>query len=298
MGRGYTSGMELGSVGIWGGGPWRADDRAAEAAEVAAELEELGFGALWVSGGQRPGLSPRFRRLLDGTTRLPVASGILNIWLTDPAETARATAELEAAHPGRFLLGVGVSHAPLVERAGQSYQRPWSRMVEWLDGLDRQEEGVPPDRRVLAALGPRMLALAAQRSAGAHPYFVPVEHTAKARQLLGDGPLLAPEQGVVLERDPETARRIARAHTESYLAMPNYSGNLRSLGFSDEDLTGAGSDRLVDAVVAWGDDAAVARRVREHLDAGADHVCVQLLGAGEEAFPLEGYRRLAAALLG
>jgi probable F420-dependent oxidoreductase len=290
--------MELGSVGIWGGGPWRVEDRAAEAAEVAAELEELGFGALWMSGGQQPGLSARFRRVLDGTSRLPVASGILNFWLSGPAEVARAVAELEAVHPGRFLLGVGVSHAPLVERSGQAYRRPYSRMVEWLDGLDRQEPGVPPERRVLAALGPRMLALSAARSAGAHPYFVPVEHTAKARQALGDGPLLAPEQGVVLEPDPETARRIARAHTESYLAMPNYSGNLRKLGYGDADLAGAGSDRLVDAVVAWGDDEAVARRVREHLDAGADHVCVQVLGADGDAFPREGYRRLAAVLLG
>jgi probable F420-dependent oxidoreductase len=171
-------------------------------------------------------------------------------------------------------------------------------MVGWLDGLDRQDPGVPVDRRVLAALGPRMLALAAERSAGAHPYFVPVEHTAKARQALGDGPLLAPEQGVVLESDPETARRIARRHTEGYLAMPNYSGNLRSLGYHDEDLAGAGSDRLVDAVVAWGDDQAVARRVREHLDAGADHVCVQVLSSSDDAFPRDGYRRLAAALLG
>jgi probable F420-dependent oxidoreductase len=290
--------MDLGSVGIWGGGPWRVEDRAAEAAEVAAELEELGFGALWMSGGQQPGLSGRFRRLLDGTSRLPIASGILNIWLADPAETACGVAELEAAHPGRFLLGVGVSHAPLVERGGQSYERPYSRMVAWLDGLDRQDPGVPADRRVLAALGPRMLALAAERSAEAHPYFVAVAHTAKARRALGDGPLLAPEQGVVLQRDPETARRIARAHTESYLAMPNYSGSLRSLGYGDEDLAGAGSDRLVDAVVAWGDDQAVARRVREHLDAGADHVGVQPLGAGDDAFPRDAYRRLAAALLG
>lgn len=289
--------MELGNVGIWGGGPWRVEDRAAEAAEVAAELEELGFGALWMSGGQQPGLSGRFRRVLDGTSRLPVASGILNIWLTGPAEVARAVAELETAHPARFLLGVGVSHAPLVERRGQPYRRPHSRMVEWLDELDRQVPGVPHDRRVLAALGPRMLALSAARSAGAHPYFVPVEHTAKARGLLGGRPLLAPEQGVVLERDPETARRIARAHTEGYLAMPNYTGNLRALGFGDEDLAGAGSNRLVDAVVAWGDDETVARRVREHLEAGADHVCVQVLGTGD-AFPREGYRRLAAALFG
>jgi probable F420-dependent oxidoreductase len=290
--------VELGAVGIWGGGPWRVDDRAAEASEVAAELEQLGFGALWISGGQQPGLSIRFRNLLDATSRMPVASGILNIWLTSPSEIARAVAELEAAHPGRFLLGLGVSHAPLVERSGHSYTRPYSRMVDWLDDLDRQEPTVPADRRILAALGPKMLALAAARSAGAHPYFVPVEHTVAARRLFGDGPVLAPEQAVVLDADPERARRIARQHTEGYLAAPNYTRNLRSLGFGEEDLEGAGSDRLVDAVVAWGDDAAVASRVREHHKAGADHVCVQVLTETGDVFPRAEYRRLAEALLG
>ena len=288
--------MELGAVGIWGSGPWRVDDRTAEASEVAAELDELGFGALWVSGGQQPGLSVRYRKLLDATSRLSIASGILNVWLTGADEIARAVAGLEAAHPDRFLLGLGVSHAPLVERGGHAYTRPYSRMVAWLDDLDRQEPTVPAGRRILAALGPKMLSLAAARSAGAHPYFVPVEHTAVARQLLGEGPVLAPEQAVVLEADPERARRIARAHTESYLAMPNYTNNLRSLGFGDEEFRGAGSDRLVDAVVAWGDDDAVVRRVREHHQAGADHVCVQVLTENPDAFPRAEYRRLAAAL--
>jgi probable F420-dependent oxidoreductase len=290
--------VELGAVGIWGGGPWRVDDRTAEASEVAAELEELGFGALWVSGGQQPGLSIRYRKLLDATSRLPIASGILNIWLTGADEIARAVAELEAAHPDRFLLGLGVSHAPLVERGGHAYTRPYSRMVAWLDDLDGQEPTVPADRRILAALGPRMLGLAAARSTGAHPYFVPVEHTEAARRLLGEGPVLAPEQAVVLEADPGRARRVARAHTEAYLAMPNYVNNLRSLGFGDDDFRGAGSDRLVDAVVAWGDDAAVAHRVREHHQAGAAHVCVQVLTENLDAFPRAEYRRLAEALLG
>jgi probable F420-dependent oxidoreductase len=294
----YTARVELGAVGIWGGGPWRVDDQAAEASEVAAELEELGFGAIWVSGGQQPGLSVRFRKLLDGTSRIVVATGILNIWLTGADEIARAVAELEAAHPDRFLLGLGVSHAPLVERGGHTYTRPYSRMRAWLEDLDRSEPTVPADRRVLAALGPKMLTLAAERSAGAHPYFVPVEHTDVARRLLGEGPVLAPEQAVVLEADPERARRIARAHTEGYLAMPNYTGNLRSLGFGDDDLRGGGSDRLVDAVVAWGDDEAVLRRVREHHQAGADHVCVQVLTETPDTFPRAEYRRLAEALRG
>jgi probable F420-dependent oxidoreductase len=288
--------VELGAVGIWGGGPWRVDDRAAEASEVAAELEELGFGALWISGGQQPGLSVRFRKVLDGTSTLRVATGILNIWLTSADEIARSVAELEAAHPDRFLLGLGVSHAPLVERGGHAYTRPYSRMVAWLDDLDAGEPTVPADRRVLAALGPKMLTLAADRSAGAHPYFVPVEHTAVARQLLGEGSVLAPEQAVVLESDPERARRIARAHTEGYLVMPNYTNNLRSLGFGDEDFQGGGSDRLVDAVVAWGDDEAVARRVHAHHQAGADHVCVQVLTESGDAFPRAEYRRLAGVL--
>jgi probable F420-dependent oxidoreductase len=290
--------MELGAVGIWGGGPWRVDDRVAEATEVAAELEELGFGALWISGGQQPGLSIRFGKLLDATSRMPVATGILNVWLNSAGDIANAVAELEAIHPDRFLLGLGVSHAPLVERSGHSYTRPYSRIVAWLDDLDRHQPTVPADRRILAALGPKMLALGAARSAGAHPYFVPVEHTAAARQLLGEGPVLAPEQAVVLEADPERARRIARQHTEGYLAMPNYTRNLRSFGFGDEDFQGAGSDRLVDAVVAWGDDAAVANRVHEHHQAGADHVCVQVLTESADAFPRAEYRRLAEALRG
>jgi probable F420-dependent oxidoreductase len=198
-----------------------------------------------------------------------VASGILSIWLASPEEVAAGVAGLEAAHPGRFLLGLGVSHAPLVERLGGRCRRPYSRMVDYLDALDRQQPSVRAGRRVLAALGPRMLALAAARAAGAHPYFVTVEHTASARAALGTGPLLAPEQGVVLERDPERARRIARSHVARYLALPNYTDNLRTVGFGDDDLAGEGSDRLVDAVVAWGDPETVARRVGEHLKAGA-----------------------------
>ncbi len=300
--------MELGRFGIWGSGPWRLDERAAEGGEVAAELESLGFGALWLGGGQRRGFPPRFRTLLDATSRITVASGILSVWLASPEEVAAGVAALEAGHPGRFLLGLGVSHAPLVERLGERYQRPYRRMVDYLDALDqldqlnqldRERPPVPADRRVLAALGPRMLALAAARAAGAHPYFVPVEHTASARETLGPGPLLAPEQGVVLERDPDRARRIARAHVVRYLAMPNYTNNLRTLGFGDDDLKGEGSDRLVDAVVSWGDPETVARRVREHHQAGADHVCVQVLSERtEREFPRAEYRELAAALFG
>jgi len=238
-----------------------------------------------------------FRALLDGTSRITVASGILSVWLASPEVVAAGVAGPEAAHPGRFLLGLGVSHPPMVERLGGRYLRPYRRMVDYLDALDHQQPTVPADRRVLAALGPRMLALAATRAAGAHPYFVTVEHTARARKVLGSGPLLAPEQGVVLERDPERARRIARSHVARYLALPNYTNNLRTLGFGDDDLVGEGSDRLVDAVVAWGDPETVARRVGEHHQAGADHVCIQVLSERtEREFPRAEYRELAAAL--
>jgi probable F420-dependent oxidoreductase len=288
--------VDLGRIGIWAGGAWRDDDRAAESADVAAELEQLGFGALWLSGGQRPGFTPRYRMLLDATSRMVVASGIVSIWRASPQEVTRGAAELEAVHPDRFLLGLGVSHAAPVESSGQSYTRPYSRMVAYLNELDSGEPPVPSHRRVLAALGPRMLALAAARTAGAHPYFVPVEHTARAREVLGTGPLLAPEQAVVLETDPARARQIARGHTRSYLQSPNYTNNLRRLGYGDDDLAGEGSDRLVDAVVAWGDAGAIGRRLEEHFQAGADHVCLQVLtGSGE--FPRAEYRALAEALL-
>ena len=199
---------------------------------------------------------------------------------------------LDAQYPGRFVLGLGASHAPLVE----NYTRPYSRMVAYLDTLDVAGPEVGKDRRMLAALGPRMLELARDRAAGAHPYFVPVEHTAHARTILGKGPLLAPEVTVVLESDPTTARNLARTFTAGYLTLPNYANNLRRLGFGDEDLAGGGSDRLVDAVVAWGDVDAVASRVQEHRAAGADHVCIQVLPI-RDSFPVTAYRELAPALL-
>lgn len=283
--------MDLGPVGVWWSGSWKV--AGVPAVDAPAELEALGYGALWSSGGFDPGLSSRFTGELEATRRLVVASGIVSIWATTAAELAPAVAELEARHPGRFLLGLGVSHAPLAA----DYRRPYAKMVAFLDQLDAAEPPVPPGRRVLAALGPRMLALSAERAAGAHPYFVPVEHTAAARGILGPGPLLAPEVTVVLNDDPVRARELARTFTTGYLALPNYADNLRSLGYGDDDLAGGGSDRLVDAVVAWGDAERVAGRVREHLQAGADHVCVQVV-SGNGGFPLDAYRALAGLLLG
>ena len=288
---GTVSPMDLGKVGIWWSGRWRAEDEAS--IDVAAEMEELGYSALWSSGGFEPGLSKQFERLLSATSRVVVASGIVSVWVAEADEVSRSVAALDARYPGRFLLGLGASHAVAVE----GYSRPYSHVVEYLDALDSAGV-VAQDRRLLAALGPRMLALAAGRTAGAHPYFVPVEHTARARQELGDGPLLAPEVTIVLERDPTTARELARTFTALYLTLPNYTNNLRTFGFGDEDIAAGGSDRLVDAVVAWGDVEAIAARVRAHHDAGADHVCIQVISTGRESFPLAQYRELAPALLG
>ena len=200
-------------------------------------------------------------------------------------------ADLEVRHPGRFLLGIGASHAVITP----DYARPYSKVVAYLDALDALDTPVPPERRMLAALGPRMLELAAARSAGAHPYFVPVEHTERARQRLGTGPILAPEVAVVLDTDPASARALARAYAAIYLPLPNYADNLRTLGFGDDDIDADGSDRLIDAVIPWGDVETVAARIRQHLEAGADHVCIQVV-ADYSAFPLAPYRELAAVL--
>ena len=281
---------ELGRFGVWWSGSWHAaDDREFN---VAAELESLGYGTLWSSGGFEPQLMPRFGELLAATERVTVASGIQSIWVAPAAEVAPAVVDLEDRFDGRFLFGVGASHSVVV----QDYSRPYSRMVEYLDGLDAADPPVPPDRRMLAALGPRMLELAKQRAAGAHPYFVPVEHTAYAREVLGPGPLLAPEVAVVLETDRTRALELARQYASIYLPLPNYTNNLRRFGFTDEDIEGGGSDRLIEAVVPWGEAATVADRVRAHLDAGADHVCVQVV-ADFFKFPLAEYRELAPALL-
>ena len=283
--------MELGRIGVWWSGSWRVADEPT--LDVARELEMLGYQALWSSGGFDPGLSTRFERLLASTTRIPVASGIVSIWTAAPGDVGPAVADLEARFPGRFLLGIGASHAPLTP----DYSRPYAHMVAYLDALDTLDTPVLPDHRVLAALRPRMLELAAARAAGAHPYFVPAEHTARAREILGHGPLLAPEVAVVLETDPAEARGLARTYASIYLGLPNYTQNLRDFGFEDDDIDGGGSDRLIDAVIPWGDATTVAARVREHLDAGADHVCIQVVANGQ-GFPLDGYRQLAPALLG
>ena len=288
---GYGARVELGRIGVWWSGSWRHP--VDQDLSTAAELESLGYGTLWSSGRFDAGLSPHFERLLAATGHLAVASGIVSIWAGATEDVGPAVADLEVEFPGRFLLGIGTSHGPVVA----DYARPYSKMVAYLDALDALPTPVPPARRVLAALGPRMLELAAARAAGAHPYFVPVEHTARARDILGPGPLLAPEVAVVLETDPVRARELARLYARTYLGLPNYTQNLRTFGFDDDDIDGGGSDRLIDAVIPWGSAETVAAAVRAHQDAGADHVCLQVVSDRQE-FPLDGYRELAATLLG
>jgi probable F420-dependent oxidoreductase len=288
----------LGRVGVWLASLRPATIEQERAA--ARRIESVGYGSLWA--GEVIGGKEAFAHqsvLLNATEQIVTGTGIANIWARHPATMQAGAATLGAAFPGRFVLGIGVSHAPIVERSGQTYDRPFTRMVEYLNGMDRVTGDVPvteiPVPRVLAALGPKMLALARDRADGAHPYFVPVEHTPVARQILGPDRLLIPEQAVVLSTDAEQARSVARSHTTTYLRLPNYVNNLRRLGYSDEDLAGAGSDRLVDAIVAWGDEEQIANRVRAHLQAGADHVLLQPLGDLSSA--VAQLERLAPAVL-
>jgi len=284
---------------VWGGGFWLSRKTREAALDAARELEELGYSRLWTSGGFWDGIPAIYDEVLSATTRLGVASGIVSIWHAAPADAAATVDRLERDHPGRFLLGIGTSHAPVVDATeAHTYTKPYSHMVEYLDALDAAETPVPAERRVLAALGPRMLALSASRSAGAHPYFVPAEHTAQAREILGAGPLLAPEVAVVLEKDEETARGIAREYMRGYLSLPNYSNNLRRLGYTDDDVAGGGSDRLMDALIPWGDLDSVVAGIEKHYRAGADEVPIQVLTSDPNAFPAAEYRELASALIG
>jgi probable F420-dependent oxidoreductase len=285
---------DLGTFGVWtGSGAWPSDP--GEVADAAAELEELGFGAVWL--GVSPGDLALHERILDATSRLVVASGIVNVWTEDPHVVAASYHRVAGKHPGRFLLGIGAGHAKFVEAAtSRTYRKPLSEVAAYLDTLDRADPPVPASERVVAALGPKALRLAAERSAGAHPYNVTPEHTATARAALGPAALLAPEHKVVLGTDPEVARTVGRRRVAGYLDLPNYVNNLRRSGFTDADFAGGGSDRLIDALVAWGDDATVAARLREHLDAGADHVVLQVLTAELAGLPRAAWRQAAEAV--
>lgn len=285
--------MDLGRIGIWS---WNLREEGAEVAEAAAELDELGYGALWFPNS--PTAFECARALLEATRRLVVATGIVSIWTHPPDRAAAAHHELTRDHAGRFLLGLGISHAFLLEPEQQErYRRPLAAMREYLDALDAAEHPVPVEERALAALGPRMLALSRDRSAGAHPYLVTVEHTRGARELLGPDRILAPEQAVVMETDPERARALGRQHLSRYLRAPNYTKSWLRLGFTPEDLEDGGSDRLVDGLVAWGGLDAIRERVAQHHEAGADHVCLQVITGDPGALPREEWRQLAEALL-
>lgn len=272
--------IDIGKLGIWRG----AQDLTPD---LARTVEDLGYGAIWIGGSPHAPLDI-VDRLLEATERITVATGIVNIWQDDAAPIAAAYHRITGKFPGRFLLGIGIGHPERV----QEYRKPYDTIVEYLDQLDT--EGVPVEGRVLAALGPKVLKLAADRTAGAHPYLVTPEHTREARAILGPGKLLAPEQKVVLETDPVRARQIGRPRVEKpYLGLTNYVSNLRRLGWTDEDLADGGSDRLIDALAVHGDAETIARGVTAHLDAGADHVAVQVLGDD----PVPGYRALARVLL-
>jgi probable F420-dependent oxidoreductase len=272
---------QLGTFGVWRG-------TLQVSPELAVHLEQLGYGALWLGGSPAADLEI-VDRLLAATTALTVGTSIVNMWQSDPAIVARSCARIEASFPGRFVLGVGAGH----REATPDYASPYDTLAGYVDRLEAA--GVPLERVVLAALGPRVLKLAADRTAGAIPYLVPPEHTRQARQLLGPDKLLAPEHKVVVDPDPQTARDLgARRVRTPYLGLVNYTSNLRRLGYTDADLSG-GSDRLIDAVVAHGTAEQVAARLTEHLDAGADHVCVQLLTRGD-ADPVPQYADLAQAL--
>jgi probable F420-dependent oxidoreductase len=285
--------VELSGVGVWSQQLRYGD--AAEAAEAAAELEELGYRAMWVPDIGGP-VFDAVGNLLAATRSAVVATGILNLWMHAPEDAAASFASLSAEHGDRFLMGIGVSHAPLVDAAEPGrYRRPLAAMSAFLDGLDAADRPVPRDSRVLAALGPRMLETAAKRARGAHPYLVPPEHTRIAREAVGEGPLVLPEQTVILCSTRDEARTIGADWLRSYLGLPNYAGNLLRLGLTQEDVDTV-SDRLFDALIAWGDEEAIRRRVDEHRAAGADHVCVQVLTADGNAFPREEWRRLAPAL--
>lgn len=291
--------MTIGRIGCW-----QAEfitEPAADVRAAAVELEELGYDTLWYP-------EPLIAKdcfaaaaiVLAATERVNVATGIANLWARDAMTMATGERTLAEAFPGRFVLGLGVSHAEQVAEHGFDYSKPVSTMRDYLDRMDATPSIAAspeiPATRLLAALRPKMLELSRDRASGAHPYLVPVEHTRRARDILGAGKLLATEVTVVLDADPTAARRIARAFTPFYLSKANYTRNLAWLGYGEDDLEGGGSDRLIDDLVAWGDVDAVTARVAEHLDAGADHVCIQVL-TESAGFPLAELRALAPSLV-
>jgi probable F420-dependent oxidoreductase len=294
-----TASLALKKIGIWTGA--FEQQPASKVRAAVAELEQLGYGAVWYSEGVGRESLTQAALLLSATSHIVVATGITNIYGRDPFTAAAAQKTLSEAYPERFVLGLGVSHVPLVEQLrGHAYEKPVAKMSAYLDVMDSASYGsVAPEStyRVLAALGPKMLELAGKRTNGAHSYNVTPEHTATARAVLGAGPWLVVEQAVVLESDPAKARKIARGFLAFYLTLPNYTNNFLRLGFTEEDCKGEGSDRLIDAIVAWGDKEAIRKRIDAHLSAGADHVCIQALAADSKQLPSAEWRQLAGMLI-
>ena len=288
----------LGKLGLW---TFQLDMKPMrEAQQYAAQIEELGFRAVWVpeAVGREPFASTSL--LLSATERLIMATGIASLHARSAMTMQAGWKTVTEAFPDRFLLGIGVSHQPAVEGFhGASYGKPYTNMVNYLVAMDRglffAAQPTTPPARCLAALGPKMLKLAAERTLGAHPYFVPVEHTPIARAALGPDALLAPEQAVVFSTDATEARAVARGFMKTYLGLPNYTNNLRRLGWSEEDIAGP-SDRLVDAIVAWGTLDDIHARIKAHLDGGADHVCVQVLSADPTTVTMNEFRELASLI--
>jgi len=277
--------MDIGKIGVWTSDRPFGVEHAGEAAKL---VEQLGYGTWWVGGSPHV---PDVRPVLEATSTLVAATGILNVWVSDPAETAAADAAARADFPGRFMLGIGIGHP----EARSDYRKPLATMRAFLDALDASETPPPVDERCLAALGPKMLELARERSAGTHSYFVPVEHTRAARERLGRGKLVAPELACVVDTDPVRAKSIARDYAKGYLGLRNYVHALLQHGFTEADVANGGSDRLIDAVVPQGSAEQIAEVAQAHLDAGADHVCVQPLG--EDGIPREAWTALARALI-
>jgi probable F420-dependent oxidoreductase len=277
--------MDIGGIGIWTSYRPFGIERAGEAAKL---VEQLGYGAWWVGGSPHV---PDIRPVLEATSTMVAATGILNVWSNDPGETAAADAALRADFPGRFMLGVGIGHP----EATSDYRRPLRTMRAFLDGLDASPTPPPADERCLAALGPKMLDLAGERTAGTHPYFTTVDHTRFARERLGSGKLVAPELACVVDTDRVRAKAVARDYAKLYLGLRNYTKNLLDFGFTERDVADGGSDRLIDAVIPQGSAEQIAEVARAHLDAGADHVCLQPLG--EEGIPRKSWTALANALI-
>jgi probable F420-dependent oxidoreductase len=273
--------VELGRFGVW-------HQAQRWTPQVAAELEQLGYGTLWIGGSPTADLRDA-EVLLEATNSVVVGTSIVNVWKADPAEVAESYHRLEASHPGRFVLGVGIGHPEHIT----AYSSPYTTIVEYLDALDAGK--VPKERRMLAALGPKVLKLAAERTLGAIPYLTTPDHTRQARELIGPDVVLAPEHKVVMEIDDDIARSIARPYIEPYLHLTNYTRNLLRVGYSEEDLADGGSDRLIDDLVLHGTAVDISDGLTAHLEAGADHVAVQQLGKeGPDLLP--GYEALASVL--